>query len=741
MTQQTRQTRPAAGSPLSRVDGRLKVTGQATYAAEHDAHGAVRGVAHGVIVTSTVGRGRITGIDARAALAQPGVLKVISHLNAPKLPYRPFRGVPDPARGERLRVFQDDRVRFFGQPVAVVVAETLEIARHAAGLVKVGYDAQRPATDLGSPAGAPNAPDNYARGNVDQALQRAHTRLERTYRLQREHHNPMEPHATIARWDGDRLTVWDKTQIVLNTRADLASVFGIEEESVHVISPFVGGAFGSALRCWPHVTIAALAARQVRRPVKVVLTRKQMYTGTGFRPVTEYKLTLGADQRGRVSAAIHDIRAETSTYEDYREGLIDVGRMTHATPHVRQTYRTLPLDINTPTWMRGPGPATAAFAIECAMDELAYELGIDPIDLRLRNEPDRDPGTGVPFSTRRLRECFNIGSRAVAWSKRDPRPRSARDGNWLIGTGVAVATYHTARGAAQALARLDADGTATVQSATSDMGPGTYTSMTQLAADALGLQVPKVRFQLGDSTMPLAPPHGGSMTMASVGSAVQDTCDKLRRQAIRLAIEDSGSPLHGVPAENVVVHNGRLHLRDNPARGETYRQLLGRNNRPHLETRGGYTPGDEVERFSTHAYGAVFAQVAVDERLGLVRVRRIHGVYDAGRIINPKLAESQAIGGMVGGIGMALLEHTITDPRDGRIVNANMADYLVPVNADIPDVNAVYLNGDDRTADPIGVKGLGEVVIVGVAPAIANAVFHATGRRVRDLPITIDALL
>ncbi|TYB62235.1 xanthine dehydrogenase family protein molybdopterin-binding subunit [Nonomuraea sp. PA05] len=730
-------TRPATGTPLSRVDGRLKVTGQATYAAEHRADGTV----HGVIVTSTVGKGRITAIDTRQAAAQPGVLTVISHLNAPKLPYRPFRGVTDPPRGEHLRVFQDDRVRFFGQPVAVAVAETLEAAQHAASLVKVAYAAERPATDLSSPAGEPNEPENYQRGDADQALRQAHTRIEQTYRLQREHHNPMEPHATIARWDGDRLTVWDKTQMVLNTRAALASVFGIPEDGVRVISPFVGGAFGSGLRAWPHVTVAALAARQVRRPVKVVLTREQMYSGTGFRPVTEYKLTMGADQRGRLTAAVHDIRAETSTYEDYREALTILGQMTYTTPNVRQTYRSIPLDISTPTWMRGPGNATAAFAIECAMDELAHEAGIDPIELRLRNEPEQDPGTGAPFSTRRLRECFRVGARTIGWDDRNPKPRSTRDGDWLIGTGVAVAAYHTGRAPAQALARLTEDGTATVQSATSDMGPGTYTSMTQVAADALGLPVSRVRFQLGDSTMPPAPPHGGSMTMASVGSAVADTCDKLRRQATDLAIDDPGSPLHGASADDVVADNGRLHLRDDPGRGETYQQLLARIGRPHLEARGGYTPGDEVERLSTHAYGAVFAEIAVDERLGLVRIRRVLGVYDAGRIINPKLAHSQAIGGLVGGIGMALLEHTVADPRDGRLVNANLADYLVPTNADVPDVNAVYLDGEDRQADPIGVKGLAEVVIVGVAPAIANAVFHATGRRVRDLPITIEALL
>jgi xanthine dehydrogenase YagR molybdenum-binding subunit len=736
-------TRPAAGAPLSRVDGWLKVTGQAAYAAEHDAHDAVRDVAHGVIVTSTTGRGRINGIDTRAAGALPGVLTVISHLNAPKLPYQPFRGMPDPAAGggERLRVFQDDRVRFFGQPVAVVVAETLEAARHAAALVRIGYDGEPPATDLASPAGPPNKPENYQRGDVKTALRQAHTRLTQTYRLPREQHHPMETHATIAHWNGDRLTLWDKTQNVLNTRADLAAVFGIPPESIRVVSPFVGGAFGSALRAWPHVTIAALAARQVRRPVKVVLTREQMFTGTGHRPVTDYTLTLAAGQDGRLTAAVHDISAATSTYEDYRESLTVQGQMLYATSNVRQTYRSIPLDISTPTYMRGPGAATAAFAIECAMDELAHEVGIDPIDLRLRNEPGQDPSTGAPFSTRRLRECLRIGSRTVGWDDRDPEPRSARDGNWLLGTGVAVASYHTLRAPAQALARLDADGDAIVQCATSDMGPGTYTSMTQVAADALGLPMAGVRFQLGDSTMPQSPPHGGSLTMASVGSAVQDTCDKLRLQAIRLAVEDPGSPLHGASANDVAVENGRLHLRDDPERGETYQQLLARADLSHLETPGGYTPGDEVERFSTHAYGAVFAQVAVDESLGLVRIRRVLGVYDAGRIINPKLAESQAIGGMVGGIGMALLEHAVTDPRDGRIVNANLADYLVPVNADVPDVNAIYLRGDDRTADPIGVKGLGEVVIVGVAPAIANAVFHATGRRIRSLPITIEALL
>jgi xanthine dehydrogenase YagR molybdenum-binding subunit len=389
--------------------------------------------------------------------------------------------------------------------------------------------------------------------------------------------------------------------------------------------------------------------------------------------------------------------------------------------------------------MRGPGYSSAAFPIESAMDELAHELGVDPIELRRRNEPENDQSSGQPFSTRRLRDCYTVGAREFGWSRRNPKPRSTRDGDWLIGTGMATALYDTLRAPAQARVQLDADGTALVESSTSDMGPGTYTSMTQVAADALGLTVRNVTFRLGDTNMPTAPLHGGSLTMASVGSTVQDGCDKLRQQAIQLAVGDSRSPLYGTDADDIVVRGGRLHLSDNPARGETYRQLLTRNNRAYLEAAGSWTPSQS--RSSMYAYGAVFAEVGVDARLGLVRVRRMLGVFDAGRIISPKLADSQAIGAMVGGIGAALLEHTVTDHRDGRIVNANLADYLVPVNADVRDLRAIYLDGRDDEADPIGVKGLGEVVLVGVAPAIANAVFHATGRRVRELPITAEALL
>lgn len=734
------QPHAAVGAPLSRVDGRLKVTGRAEYTADHD----VKGVVHAVVVGSRVALGRVTAVDTRAAMAQPGVLKVISHLDAPRLAYDDNdHAFMDPA-GERLHVFQDDRVRFFGQPVAVVVARTLEGAQHAARLVRVSYRTERPSTDLTSP-GLPASdlpPQGYERGTPQEALDAAEVRLKAVYRLGRVHHNAMEPHATIARWDGDELTVWDKTQWVQGTQYELAAVFGIPWESVRVISPFVGGAFGNGARVWPHSTVAAVAARVTGRPVKLVLTREQLYHGVGYRPAYTYELRLGSDRSGRLAAAVHDIRAETSAYEQFLEGTMTPGQMLYATPHVGQTYRTVPLDVNTPTYMRGPGYATGAFAIESALDELAHELGIDPIELRLRNETAQDPSNGLPFSTRRLRECLRVGADAFRWDRRAPQPRATRDGDLLIGTGVAAGCYHTLRLEAQARVRLDADGTALVESASSDMGPGTYTSMSQLAADALGLNIRKVTFRLGDSRMPASPPHTGSVTMASVGTAVQDGCDRLRRQAIELAVGDEDSPLYGADAGDVVVLGGRLRVRGNPARTETYERLLTRNHRTHLEVVGASTRPSGSARSSMYAFAATFAEVAVDARLGTVRVRRMLGVYDAGRIISPKLAESQALGAMVGGIGQALLEHTVTDHRDGRIVNANLADYLVPVNADVPDLRAVYLDGgEDLDAAPIGVKGLGEVVAVGVAPALANAVFHATGRRVRELPITLEALL
>ncbi|MGW0846581.1 xanthine dehydrogenase family protein molybdopterin-binding subunit [Streptomyces sp. NPDC002787] len=728
------QPQAAVGASLSRVDGRLKATGQALYAAEHD----VDGVLHAVIVDSSVGLGRITSVETDAALAHPGVLRVISHDNAPKLPYLDNPGSNNP-QGRRLRVFQDDKVLFHGQPVAVVIATTLEAAQHGASLVAVRYDAKRPSTDMAE--AKPDEPTKYARGDAAAGLRDAAVRMDLDYRMARNHQNPMEPHATIARWKGDKLTVWDKTQWVVGTQTELSTVFDLPMKSVRVISPFVGGGFGSGLRCWPHTVVAALAAREMKRPVKVVLTRRQMYFGTGFRPSYDYRLRLGSDRRGRLTAMVHEMDAETSSYEKFEEAIMLAGQMFYSTPNVSQAYRKVPLDVNTPLYMRGPGFANASFAIESAMDELANRLGVDPVELRLRNEPAEGESNGLPWSTRKLRECYTVGAREFGWDRRNPKPRSTRDRDWLIGLGMAAAVYDPVRFPAQARVRLDAEGTAVAEAATIDMGPGTYTSQTQVAADALGLTMRTVTFRLGDSLYPPTPPHGGSMTMTVVGSAVLDACNKVRGQAIKLAVEDEESPLYGVKAEDVVVRGGRLHVHGGPTRGETYKRLLTRNRLTHLEAVGAYAGAPEPERHSYFSYGAVFTEVGVDATLGLVRVRRMLGVYDVGRIVSPKLADSQALGGMVGGIGQALLEHTVTDHRDGRIVNANLADYLVPVNADIPDLKAIYLEGEDPQANALGVKGIGEIVQVGVAAAIANAVFNATGRRIRELPITAEALI
>ncbi|NUR39322.1 MAG: xanthine dehydrogenase family protein molybdopterin-binding subunit [Streptomyces sp.] len=728
------QPQAAVGAPLSRVDGRLKVTGKAQYAAEHD----VDGVLHAVIVDAGIGVGRVTSLDTSTAEKQPGVLRVIHHRNAPKLPYLDNPGSNNP-EGRRLRVFQDDKVLFHGQPVAVVVATTLEAAQHGASLVKVAYEVKKPSTDM--TRAKPDEPTKYARGDAEAGLREAAVRLDLDYRTARNHQNPMEPHATIARWTGDKLTVWDKTQWVVGTQTELSTVFDLPLKSVRVISPFVGGGFGSGLRCWPHTVVAALAARELKRPVKLVLSRRQMYFGTGFRPSYDYRLRLGSDRRGRLTAMVHEMDAETSSYEKFEEAIMLAGQMFYSTPNVSQEYRKVPLDVNTPLWMRGPGFSNASFAIESAMDELANRLGVDPIELRLRNEPAEDESNGLPWSTRRLRECYSVGAREFGWDRRNPKPRSTRDGDWLIGLGMAAAVYDPGRFPAQARVRLDADGTAVAEAATIDMGPGTYTSQTQVAADALGLTMRNVTFRLGDSLYPPTPPHGGSMTMTVVGSAVLDGCNKVRGQAIKLAVEDEESPLYGVKAEDVVVRNGRLHVQDNPTRGETYQRLLTRNKLTHLEADGAYAGAPEPARHSYFSYGAVFTEVGVDATLGLVRVRRMLGVYDVGRVVSPKLADSQALGGMVGGIGQALLEHTVTDHRDGRIVNASLADYLVPVNADIRDLKAIYLEGEDPDADPLGVKGIGEIVQVGVAAAIANAVYNATGRRIRELPITAEALI
>jgi xanthine dehydrogenase YagR molybdenum-binding subunit len=705
------------GQSVSRVDGREKVTGGATYAAEFD----VQGQTHGAIVRSTVAKGRIASIDSAAAERAPGVVAVLTHRNAPRLAYRPHRAAVDPDVGERLHVLQDDRVSHQGQPISLVIADTLERANHAATLVRVAYTPETGTTDIEriepvlltqqKTDQGETRPAETRRGDPDRALASAEIKVDHTYVIPRENHNPIEMHATIAAWDGDRLTLWDKTQWVYNVADEIASVFGIPAENIRVVSPFVGGAFGSGLRTWPHVTLAALGARVAGRPVKVMLSRREMYYGVGFRPHTVQRVALGASRDGRLSAIVHDGYQETSNYEEFSEALLNASRFLHSCPNVYTRHRIARMNVHTPTYMRAPGEASGVFALESAMDELAAALRIDPVELRLRNEPEQDEFKKLPFSSRATRECYRAAAERFGWSRRNPAPRSMRDGRWLIGRGMATATYPMNYAPASAMARLLPDGTAEVTSAASDMGPGTWTSMTQVAAEALGLPIERVKFILGDTRLPRAPVHGGSMTMASVGSAVQAACRRAR--------------------EDALARGGANDLTD----------AMRRIGQP-VEASADVKPGDAAQRFSMHSFGAVFVEVAVDPDLGETRVRRIVGAYGAGRIVNPKTTRSQCIGGMIGGIGMALMEHAVVDARNGRVANANFAEYAVPVHADAPPVmDVIFVPEHDPHVNPLGVKGVGEIAMVGVAPAITNAIFHATGKRIRELPVTPDKLL
>ncbi|CEJ14166.1 Xanthine dehydrogenase molybdenum-binding subunit [bacterium YEK0313] len=736
------------GQPLPRVDGRAKVTGGARYAADFNQPGQ----AYAVIVSAGIGLGRIAYVDHDGPAGMPGVLAVISHRNAPRLPYAPHKSYIDPPVGERLHVLQDAQIRFYGQPIAVVVADTLDHAERAAAAMRVAYDVEQPVVGFDDPRAEPadltpvKAPGvriqaERARGDADGGFAAAPLRLDNSYEIARENHNPMEPHATIAAWQGDRLTLWSKSQFVVNERAEIAAIFGLAPDNVEVICPFVGGAFGTSLRTWPHVTIAAIAARQVGRPVKLVLTRRQMFFSTGHRPHTRQRIALGASPDGRLAAIIHEALGETSRHEEFIEALTSATHHLYACPNVRTRYRLQPLDTGTPNHMRAPGESSGIFALECAMDELSYTLGLDPIELRRRNEPERDESEGKPFSSRSLTACYEAAAARFGWSRREAGPRTMRDGRLLIGMGMAAATYPAFHSPASARVRLLAQGVAEVEVAASDMGPGTYTSVTQVAAEALGLPLDQVRLDIGRSAYPPAPPHGGSQTMASVGSAVRAACVAAQDELVKRAIADPGGPLFGAVAGELVWRDGLLHRRDGGAAGQSYAALVFRSGAPVEAEASSRRENELARRYSMHAFGAIFVEVAVDPDVGTIRMRRAVGAYDIGRVVNPQLARSQCVGGMIGGIGMALMERTVLDPRDGRPANAHLADYLVPVHLDIPPIEALFVETEDPHVNPLGVKGVGEIALVGMAPAIANAVFHATGKRLRSLPIRIEDIL
>ena len=732
------------GQSKKRVTGKLKTTGGAKYAAEFP----VKNVTHAVITTSTIALGRIANIDTREAQAVPGVIAVITHQNAPQLP---FETIPSEQRittapgGEYPQTLYTERIYFYGQPVAVTVAETLEQAEQAASLVKVEYEPKNHSVSVEQAAQAgqlitPESRQDKSRGNPEAALANADVSIDVSYKVPTEHHNPIEPHATIAVWSGDNLKLYDKTQWVKSVQQHLGLVFGIPQENIEVISPFIGGAFGCAGRIWQQTTIAPIAAKVVNRPVKLVLSRKQMFSMTGHRPYTSQRIAMGASKDGKLTSIIHEATAEAATFETYTENVLNASRFLHACPNVQTKYRLAKLNISAPTFMRAPGEAQGVYALESALDEIAYELGIDPLELRQINYAERDPESNLPWSEKALRECYKQGAEAFGWSQRQPKPRSQQENGILIGYGMATGTYPMLRYEAMAKARILNDGTAVVQSAASDMGPGTYTTMTMIASESLGIPAERIKFELGDSSFPFAPPHGGSMTVASVGSAVKAACEKVRSQALALAKQQPNSLLAGTKDNKLKVADGKLFAND-LSKGISYAEILAQANQESIEAEASSAPGNEKQQYSMHSFSATFVEVRVDEMLGDINVTRVVSAIDVGKIINPKTATSQTIGGVVGGIGMALQEHTYQDTRYGNYVNANLGEYHVPVNADIPEIKSIFCGEPDYQANPLGARGIGEISIVGTAAAVANAIYHATGKRIRDLPITPDKLL
>ncbi len=767
MSQEQSTTANSIGKPVDRVDGRLKVTGGARYAAEYP----VEGVVHAVFATSRIARGRIRSIDTRPARRAPGVLAVLTHENLPKLTRQPMAfGEGGSQAGMSFSPLQGAEIFYAGQHIAIVVAETLEQAEYAATLVDLSYREEKPLVHVGDPGTrlyVPKAimgggvPGRTRRGAPQRAFATAPVRVEATYTNSTCHHNPMEPSATIAAWDGNVLTLYESTQGITNTQTVVARQLGIPRDKVRVVTHFLGGGFGCKGTNWPHTSLCAIAARVVGRPVKLALSRQQTFTSHGHREEQTQKLSLGATREGRLTAIVHEKTSPTSFFDDWAEPNGNVINMMYACPNFETSYKLARVNLMTSTFMRAPGEAPGMFALESAMDELAYKLGLDPIEIRLRNHADVDPSNGQPWSSKSLKQCYARGAELFGWGKRNSQPRSMRDGSILIGYGMASATYPVYPAKSSARARVFADGSARVQSGTTDMGVGTYTIMTQVAADNLGLPIEQVRFELGDTTLPTAPTSGGSVGAGVVSSAVYVACQNLRARAIEAAIQDRRSPLFGTKPEQIAVENGRLFLSDNRDKGETYAQLLSRNGLTDMEATGNaqYGEGYSSEashpesrepqqgrdgnrtKYSMHAFGAHFCEVRVDEALGQVRVSRWVGVHAGGRILNAKTARSQIIGGAVYGIGYALHEATHMDARYARYVNPNLGEYHVPVNADIPDMTVEFVPEEDRHVNAMGVKGIGEIAMVGVAAAVANAIYHATGKRIRDLPITPDKLL
>jgi xanthine dehydrogenase YagR molybdenum-binding subunit len=735
----------AIGQPVSRFDGRLKVTGAARYTADIPLGEAT----HAAIVHSTIANGRTASVDTTAAERAPGVLAVFTHRNMPRMNPTPKPWSHLHPHGQSYLPLQDDQVHYAGQPIALVVAETQEQAAHAGTLIRIDYEAQGPV--VFGPQTAKDAVDPpqflwpvaSSVGDAEAAIAAAPVRIERAYTTSDRHHNQMEPHATMAVWDADgTLTLYETTQHIFGTKELVSIVLDIPPDRINVVSHFLGGGFGGKAYVWPHTLLAALAAKVLKRPVRLQLTRAQMYAMVGHQPATIQTIALGADRDGKLTGIRHDSISPTPVFDNYIEYAALVARsLWGASGGISTNHKVVHVNRNTPTPLRSPHEALGHFALESAMDELAYATGVDPVALRLLNDTEIDPHSGRPFSTRAMRKCLTAGAERFGWDKRTPEPGSMRDGRYLIGQGMAGAIFTHWRWPAKARVTLKRDGSAVVETGTHDLGTGTYTVMQQVAADTLGLAPDKVTVRLGDTRLPASHASIGSATMANAGASVMLAAKAARDQAIELALTGRNAPFADARRDDVVASDGTLLLvRKNLS--ITYVELLARNGLATLVGEGNYDPVEEANGpKAVFSFAAVFAEVRADPDLGLVRLNRFLGAYDAGRIINPKTARSQAIGGIIWGVGQALLEQSETDPVLGRFLNRNYSGYLVPTNADIPALDVLFVGEFDEEASPLGAKGLGELTAVSVAPAIANAVYHATGKRIRDLPITVEKLL
>ena len=739
---------PYIGTSTSRVDGFTKVTGAAKYAAEFN----VPGLAYGSVVTSTIAKGRILRIDPSVALRVKGVLDVLTHENRPPMADNDeaYKDEIAPA-GSPFRPLYDSRIKFNGQPIALVVAETSEIARFAASLVRVEYEKDAHITDVyrrreaATPVEPPTNPlealftPPKTRGRPEQALAAAAVRHAGEYYVPIEHHNPMELYAATVVYEANgKLTVYDKTQGVQNVQHYLCGVFSMKPEDVRVMSPFMGGGFGSGLRPQFEVVLAVLAALALKRSVRVVLTRPQMY-GLGYRPAMIQRIELGASTDGTLEAITHDAITVTSQYEDFFRQETGWSGLLYKSTNAKYEHKLARLDLSTSCDMRCPSAATGVYALECAMDELAVALKVDPLELRLRCYSERDQNDDRPFSSKALRECYRQAAEAFGWNRRNPEPRSMRDAGDLVGWGMATGIWDALQWSIAVRVVLSANGHAEVACATSDIGTGTYTIMAQVAADMLGLPLENISIKLGDSSLPYSPVEGGSWIAASVSNGIAATAEAIRDELLRLAKQMPNSPLANMAPDEVALADGKLMSKGDASRSVSIADAMRHGAVDRIEQEKTTNPTDDpTHSHNTHA--AVFAEVKVDEQLGVIRVTRVVSAVAAGRILNTKTASSQILGSVVWGIGMALHEETLIDHRLGRIINANIADYHVPVNADVHDIKVIFVDEPDDTINPLGIKGLGEIGIVGVAAAIANAVYHATGKRVRDLPITLDKL-